>query len=107
MLSRAQIERGTVRVGNVEHLGRLCDRDSSIDRDSVMVALELAIADAAAFVPSVPSTSTRGFPGPLPKRPSECSVQGLTRSSSTTKKGAFGGDGSGALRRLISSLRRR
>jgi hypothetical protein len=53
----AQIERGTVRVGNVEHLGRLFDRDNSIDRDSVMVALELATDDAIAAIANRPATN--------------------------------------------------
>ena len=35
-----QIERGIVRVGDVEHLGRLFEREASIDRDAVMVVLE-------------------------------------------------------------------
>ena len=37
----AQLERGTVRVGGVEHLGRLFDRDASVDRDAVLVLTEL------------------------------------------------------------------
>jgi hypothetical protein len=36
----AQLERGTVRVGDVEHLGRLFDRDPSVDRDAVVVLAE-------------------------------------------------------------------
>jgi hypothetical protein len=35
-----QLERGIVRVGDVEHLGRLFDREPSIDRDAVMVVME-------------------------------------------------------------------
>jgi len=35
-----QLERGTVRVGDVEHLGRLFDRDPSVDRDAVQVVTE-------------------------------------------------------------------
>lgn len=35
-----QLERGTVRVGDVEHLGRLFDRDDSVDRDAVLVVTE-------------------------------------------------------------------
>ena len=53
----AQIERGTVRVGKVDHLGRLFDRDSSIERDSVMVALELATDDVIATIANHPPTS--------------------------------------------------
>jgi hypothetical protein len=37
-----QLERGTVRVGDVEHLGRLFDRDPSVDRDAVIVMAETA-----------------------------------------------------------------
>ena len=37
-----QLERGTVRVGDVEHLGRLFDRDPSVDRDAVLVVTETA-----------------------------------------------------------------
>jgi hypothetical protein len=35
-----QLERGMVRVGDVDHLGRLFDREPSIDRDAVMVVME-------------------------------------------------------------------
>jgi hypothetical protein len=46
-----QLERGTVRVGDLEHLGRLFDRDPSIDRDAVIVVAEAStdelIADLA------------------------------------------------------------
>jgi hypothetical protein len=37
-----QLQRGTVRVGDVEHLGRLFDRDPSVDRDAVIVMAETA-----------------------------------------------------------------
>lgn len=51
MLDVEQLERGTVRVGDVEHLGRLFDRDPSVDRDGVLVAVETStenlIADLA------------------------------------------------------------
>ena len=36
----AQLEQGTVRVGDIEHLGRLFDRDPSVDRDAVVVLAE-------------------------------------------------------------------
>ena len=46
-----QLDRGTVRVGDIEHLGRLFDRDPSVDRDAVVVVAEAAteelIADLA------------------------------------------------------------
>ncbi|MGI9643724.1 MAG: hypothetical protein ACR2O6_00265 [Ilumatobacteraceae bacterium] len=41
----SQLEKGTVRVGDVEHLGRLFDREPSVDRDAVMVLTE-ALTDA-------------------------------------------------------------
>lgn len=40
VVEAAQMQRGVVRVGDVEHLGRLFDRDTSIDRDAVMVLIE-------------------------------------------------------------------
>jgi hypothetical protein len=45
VIDASQLERGTVRVGDVEHLGRLFDRDPSVDRDSVLVAAETATED--------------------------------------------------------------
>ncbi|NOX29504.1 MAG: hypothetical protein GXP35_05570 [Actinobacteria bacterium] len=40
VLDSSQLERGTVRVGDVEHLGRLFGRDPSVDRDAVLVVAE-------------------------------------------------------------------
>ncbi|HYN32531.1 MAG TPA: hypothetical protein VES40_07890 [Ilumatobacteraceae bacterium] len=48
VVDRIQLERGTVRVGDVEHLGRLFDREASIDRDAVLVVTENATADLIA-----------------------------------------------------------
>jgi hypothetical protein len=45
VIDASQLERGTVRVGDVEHLGRLFDRDPSVDRDSVLVVAETATED--------------------------------------------------------------
>jgi hypothetical protein len=42
VVTQQQLERGVVRVGGAEHLGRLFDRDETIDRDAVMVAVEAA-----------------------------------------------------------------
>ena len=42
VLDMIQLERGTVRVGDIEHLGRLFDRDPSVDRDAVTVLAETA-----------------------------------------------------------------
>ena len=40
VVDEAQLERGVVHVGDVEHMGRLFDRDDTIDRDAVMVVVE-------------------------------------------------------------------
>ena len=45
VIDRIQLERGTVRVGDVEHLGRLFDREPSIDRDAVLVVTETSTED--------------------------------------------------------------
>ena len=45
IIDRIQLERGTVRVGDVEHLGRLFDREASIDRDAVLVVTETSTED--------------------------------------------------------------
>lgn len=42
VVNAQQLERGVVRVGGAEHLGRLFDRDGTIDRDAVMVVVETA-----------------------------------------------------------------
>ena len=51
LIDAVQLERGMVRVGDVEHLGRLFDRDPTVDRDAVMVvtedATEHVLADLA------------------------------------------------------------
>ena len=41
VLDATQLERGVVRLGDLEHLGRIFDRDPSIDRDAVVVSAEL------------------------------------------------------------------
>jgi hypothetical protein len=45
VLADDQLDRGIVRVGDLEHLGRLFDRDASVDRDAVMVATETSTED--------------------------------------------------------------
>jgi hypothetical protein len=47
-----QLERGTVRVGDIEHLGRLFDRDPSVDRDAVIVLAETATQELIAHLAS-------------------------------------------------------
>jgi hypothetical protein len=48
VVDKAQLDRGTVRVGDIEHLGRLFDRDPSVDRDAVIVVAEAATAELIA-----------------------------------------------------------
>lgn len=67
VLDMIQLERGTVRVGDIEHLGRLFDRDSSVDRDAVTVLAENAtqelITDLAnRAVTTVRATAYRHHP---------------------------------------------
>jgi hypothetical protein len=67
VIDRDQLDRGIVRVGDIEHLGRLFDRDPSIDRDAVIVVAETAsqelIADLAnRAVASVRLTAYRHHP---------------------------------------------
>ncbi len=57
VIGPAQIERGVIRVGNVENLGRLFDRDPSVDRDAVMVLLEIATDDVVTTVANAVTSS--------------------------------------------------
>lgn len=59
-----ELARGTVSVGAVEHLGRLFDRNPSVDRDVVMVAVSIMTSDlivdiANRLIPSVSATAYR------------------------------------------------
>jgi hypothetical protein len=49
-LTAAELEQGIVRLGNVEHLGRLFDRAPTIDRHRVIVVLELMTDESARWV---------------------------------------------------------
>lgn len=67
VVDASQLERGTVRVGDVEHLGRLFDREPSVDRDAVLVVTETATEDlishlANAAVATVRVTAYRHHP---------------------------------------------
>ncbi len=67
LLDMIQLERGTVRVGDIEHLGRLFDRDPSVDRDSVIVLAEtttqeLIIDLANRAITTVRATAYRHHP---------------------------------------------
>ena len=52
-----QIERGVIRIGDVENLGRLFDRDASVDRDAVMVVVELATDDVVTLLANTVTSS--------------------------------------------------
>ncbi len=54
-----QVERGTVRVGDIEHLGRLFDRDPSVDRDAVAVLTETSTHDLIAELANRAITTVR------------------------------------------------
>ena len=54
-----QVERGTVRVGDIEHLGRLFDRDPSVDRDAVLVLAETSTDDLIAELANRAITTVR------------------------------------------------
>jgi hypothetical protein len=70
LVDHDQLERGTVRVGEVEHLGRLFDREDSVDRDAVLVATELETEMIVAAIANdayctVRSTAYRHHPSGL------------------------------------------
>ncbi|MDO8364216.1 MAG: hypothetical protein Q7V88_15085 [Actinomycetota bacterium] len=50
VITRQQMGKGAVLVGGVEHLGRMFDRDPSIDRDSVELCVELMTDDVLGAV---------------------------------------------------------
>jgi hypothetical protein len=59
LLDQQQLDRGTVRVGDVEHLGRIFDRDASVDRDAVVVHTEMATEELVAEVANEVITTVR------------------------------------------------
>jgi hypothetical protein len=50
VLTAADLERGTIRVGDVDHLGRLFERVPSIDRFRVLVVVEMMTDEATSWV---------------------------------------------------------
>ena len=65
-----QLRRGVVHVGEVEHVGRLFDRDETVDRDAVMVVVEATtdrlVSELAAHDPlAVDITAYRHHPSGL------------------------------------------
>ncbi len=59
IVDASQIDRGVVRVGGVEHLGRLFDRDPSVDRDAVTVFVELKTDTLLTELANRPATTFR------------------------------------------------
>jgi len=59
VIDLAQLERGTVRVGDIEHLGRLFDRDPSVDRDAVVVLAETSTEALIAELANCAITTAR------------------------------------------------
>ena len=59
VLDVEQLDRGMVRVGDIEHLGRLFDRDPSVDRDAVVVVAELATEELIADLANRAITTVR------------------------------------------------
>jgi hypothetical protein len=59
VVDTSQLERGTVRVGDVEHLGRLFDRDPSVDRDAVLVVTETTTDELIAELANQAVTTVR------------------------------------------------
>jgi hypothetical protein len=56
VITREQMHRATLMVGGVEHLGRMFDRDASIDRDAVELCVELMTDDVLTAVADAPVT---------------------------------------------------
>ncbi len=59
VLDVEQLDRGTVRVGDIEHLGRLFDRDPSVDRDAVVVVAESSTQELIADLANRAITTVR------------------------------------------------
>lgn len=50
VITRAQMQKATLQVSGVEHLGRMFDRDDSIDRDAVELCVELMTDDVLTHI---------------------------------------------------------
>ncbi len=53
VITREQMHKGTLQVSGVEHLGRMFERDASIDRDAVELCVELMTDDVLTNVATV------------------------------------------------------
>jgi hypothetical protein len=56
VLTRGQLSNGTVLVNGAEHLGRLFDRDATVDRHAVELAVEMFVDDVLTQVAEEPVT---------------------------------------------------
>lgn len=59
VITREQMHKATLQVSGVEHLGRMFERDASIDRDAVELCVELMTDDVLTHVADVPVTTYR------------------------------------------------
>ncbi|MFZ4720731.1 MAG: hypothetical protein ACOYMR_14990 [Ilumatobacteraceae bacterium] len=57
VLTRAQMQQATLQVSGVEHLGRMFERDETIDRDAVELCIELMTDDVLTHIADVPVSS--------------------------------------------------
>ena len=56
VITRAQMQKATLQVSGVEHLGRMFERDESIDRDAVELCVELMTDDVLTHIADVEVT---------------------------------------------------
>lgn len=59
VITREQMHKATLQVSGVEHLGRMFERDASIDRDAVELCVELMTDDVLTQVADVPVAGYR------------------------------------------------
>ena len=59
VITREQMHKATLQVSGVEHLGRMFERDASIDREAVELCVELMTDDVLTQVADSPVTSYR------------------------------------------------
>ncbi len=62
LITEAQFERGVVSLGDDDHVGRLFERDASIDRDAVIVAVERRRDDLVHAVAQIPEVALTADP---------------------------------------------
>ncbi|MFP5489406.1 MAG: hypothetical protein ACLGHQ_14015, partial [Acidimicrobiia bacterium] len=62
-LTAVQLERGSIRIGDIEHLGRLFERVPNIDRHTVLVTSELMTEECVSWIAAqrVPDVTWRPY----------------------------------------------